>query len=88
MPNPFVEFDDPYYNNHDPDVNVDIDKECDQTTPTLKKRKVPETFLGILALSMVVRTLIAHVETYPEATSQAPTSITPVNHKSDPYHLV
>ena len=27
MPNPFIGHDDPYYDNHDPDVNANIDEE-------------------------------------------------------------
>ena len=27
MPNPLVGYDDPYYHNHDPDVDADVDKE-------------------------------------------------------------
>ena len=27
MPNPLIGYDDPYYHNHDPDVNADVDEE-------------------------------------------------------------
>ena len=46
MPNPLMGYDDPYYHNHDPDVNADVDEEWfqgrdgwDKIFLTLKKKK-------------------------------------------------
>ena len=65
MPNPLMGYDDPYYHNHDPDVNADVDEEWfqgrdgwDKIFLTLKKKKVLQMSSDVALLFSIVTYLL------------------------------